>query len=620
MSDSAVHAEQLDFPSPSSPAYRWRPADQATGVRLSFDVVEYLEKTALENFRSLAARGSEIGGVLLGTVTAGEQPEVFVESCEPVECDYSRGPLYRLSANDRLRLDAVLRKHEGPGPAVVGFYRSHTRKGLSLDEEDQSLLGALFHGPSQIALLIRPFATKTSVAGIFLSEGGAFQGDASPLEFAFTVAELKKQMEREAVVAPKPAGRAQVVSIAPRREPGAEPDAAPAADSAAEVAEPPTAVAAYPPAPTQSPAPSLPEPGQSALPEVAPPLFGQKTTAPDGAGEKRSRGKLIGIGAGAGTVLAAVALFVYPGVVGRDRAKPGPGTSGLSLRAERTAGDLLVTWNRDSEAVRTAVQAVLTIADGAQHENLPLDLAQLRNGSIVYTPATPDVSFRLEVTSSDPAKSRSELLRVLKRPNEAAQTAKPAGLPNPAKPASPPPPEAPNPDAAPPRAPARPFNAASLETPAARVRAARPSDLPEPPPADSPAAPSALGLSGVGAAPASAPAPVPPAPTPAPAPAAKPPAEPVRVGGNVRPAELLTRREPVYPPLARQSRVGGVVVMDVRIGADGRVKSVTPLEGHPMLRGAAVEAVRQWTYKPASLNGDAVESNSRIEVRFVAGH
>jgi TonB family protein len=313
-------------------------------------------------------------------------------------------------------------------------------------------------------------------------------------------------------------------------------------------------------------------------------------------------------------LIAAVALFVYPGLL---RTKAPVNYPPLSLRAERTSSDLLVTWNRNAESVRTAVKAVLTISDGPQQENLQMDLAQLRNGNIVYTPATPDVSFRLEVTSSDPSKNQSELLRVLKSQNEAtaSKAAEPA-----AQAKAPAAPTAAQKEAEaraaekPVKTPAKPFNTAGLASPLARLRAARPSDMLEPPPPDGSAPP--VALSGAPAAQLA----IPQAPVPAPPPAPKQPAaEPLRVGGVVRPAELSTRREPVYPPLARQSRVGGAVKVDVKIGTDGRVKEVKAIEGHPMLRGAAVEAVKQWIYKPATLNGQPVESNSRVEINFVGG-
>ena len=71
------------------------------------------------------------------------------------------------------------------------------------------------------------------------------------------------------------------------------------------------------------------------------------------------------------------------------------------------------------------------------------------------------------------------------------------------------------------------------------------------------------------------------------------------------------------PQLARQAHVQGAVTVEAVIGADGKVISVNALQGHPMLKSAAMEAVKRWVYKPATLNGQPIESTSRVEVNFV---
>src|SRR5207302_7965445 len=92
-----------------------------------------------------------------------------------------------------------------------------------------------------------------------------------------------------------------------------------------------------------------------------------------------------------------VALFVYPGILRqstRTATTPQQDLSPLQLHVERSNGELLLTWNRDSDAIRTATKAVLVISDGEQRENVEMDLAQLRNGSIYYSPQTADISFK----------------------------------------------------------------------------------------------------------------------------------------------------------------------------------------------------------------------------------
>jgi periplasmic protein TonB len=76
---------------------------------------------------------------------------------------------------------------------------------------------------------------------------------------------------------------------------------------------------------------------------------------------------------------------------------------------------------------------------------------------------------------------------------------------------------------------------------------------------------------------------------------------------------------PVYPPLARQARIAGAVMLEGIIARDGTVKNLRVLSGHPLLAGAALEAVRQWRYRPTLLNGEPVEVIAPIAVNFVLG-
>jgi protein TonB len=84
----------------------------------------------------------------------------------------------------------------------------------------------------------------------------------------------------------------------------------------------------------------------------------------------------------------------------------------------------------------------------------------------------------------------------------------------------------------------------------------------------------------------------------------------------VKPAELLHQVNPEYPKLARAQRVEGTVSLNVTIGADGVVHSVTVLSGPLLLTRAAEEAVRQWRYSPTLLDGKPVEVQKEVDLRF----
>jgi protein TonB len=113
--------------------------------------------------------------------------------------------------------------------------------------------------------------------------------------------------------------------------------------------------------------------------------------------------------------------------------------------------------------------------------------------------------------------------------------------------------------------------------------------------------------------------PAPPAPAPpAAAPAATSPAEPKpRSGGNIQQAVLIYRKEAEYPKIAKQTGAKGTVALNATIGADGNIKKVKVISGPPMLTNAAVEAVKQWRYRPTLLNGQPVETDTQIMVNFV---
>lgn len=90
----------------------------------------------------------------------------------------------------------------------------------------------------------------------------------------------------------------------------------------------------------------------------------------------------------------------------------------------------------------------------------------------------------------------------------------------------------------------------------------------------------------------------------------------VVVGGNVQAAKLIRQVQPIYPALARQTRVQGVVTLEAIIATDGTIQQLRVLNGHPLLAPSAVLAVQQWMYSPTVLNGKAVEVTTTIEVRF----
>ena len=90
----------------------------------------------------------------------------------------------------------------------------------------------------------------------------------------------------------------------------------------------------------------------------------------------------------------------------------------------------------------------------------------------------------------------------------------------------------------------------------------------------------------------------------------------VRVSSGVVSGLLLRKVQPNYPPLARQARIQGVVVLQAQISKEGSIENLQLISGHPTLAPAAIEAVKQWKYKPYLLNGEPVEVETQVQVNF----
>ena len=90
----------------------------------------------------------------------------------------------------------------------------------------------------------------------------------------------------------------------------------------------------------------------------------------------------------------------------------------------------------------------------------------------------------------------------------------------------------------------------------------------------------------------------------------------VRVSLGVSQGLLIKKVQPAYPPLARQARIQGTVLLQAEISKDGTIENLRLISGHPMLAPAAIEAVKQWRYKPYMLNGEPVAVETQVQVNF----
>jgi len=108
-----------------------------------------------------------------------------------------------------------------------------------------------------------------------------------------------------------------------------------------------------------------------------------------------------------------------------------------------------------------------------------------------------------------------------------------------------------------------------------------------------------------------------PPPKPAPPPAPPKPTGPQRVGGQVVAANLINPVRPIYPPLAKMARQQGTVRFEATISKEGTIENLKLLPGAPpLLVQAAMDAVKQWRYRPTILNGEPTEVETTIDVNF----
>ena len=105
-------------------------------------------------------------------------------------------------------------------------------------------------------------------------------------------------------------------------------------------------------------------------------------------------------------------------------------------------------------------------------------------------------------------------------------------------------------------------------------------------------------------------------PPPPPPPEPPPSNSRMRIGGNVAASYVIREVPPIYPQAAKDSHIQGVVVLEVQINKDGLVDNLKVITGHPLLVQAAIDAVRQWTYKPVLLNGQPVDFVTTVTVNF----
>ena len=352
---------------------------KAITIHLRFDVIDRLSLEIMRGFGAVPRRGAEVGGVLLGRSEAGDGTTVYIEEFEAVPCEYRHGPTYQLSDGDLEKFDAVLERWKpetNPQVYPVGYYRSTTRDGLGIGEEDVALFNARFPSASDVILQVKPYATRVSVGGFFFREGDSIHMESTYLEFPF------RRKELGGGLGPRMATRRG------REEGYATPGDDPAAS--------------YDPESTPS-APPAPFAAAADVPDFQPLRQPEFTERPAPAPAKSTGRKgNVWIPLSFIFLLLGVLLGFQAAITTRPQTAVGLANPySLGLRLTRSGDQIHIRWDRTAPAIKTARRGVLSISDGPINKPVDLDAATLQNGSVIYHHVSPGLSFRLEVFPSE---------------------------------------------------------------------------------------------------------------------------------------------------------------------------------------------------------------------------
>jgi hypothetical protein len=372
--------------------YVWQVPGKPITVHLSLDVVDRISNEVMRGFAAIPKRGAEVGGVLVGSVEITsheakpddpEPPEfsetaiVRIDSFEAVPCQYSRGPSYLFSDIELISFANTLAQLESDpfsSSHPVGYFRSHTREGMSLAPEDIALLDEHFTDPAHLALLIKPFATKVSVAGFFYREEGEFPAETG-LEFPFRRREITGEAPppRRSMTDRQPRGSGDVdhaIDGSARETPRM--DAARAADAVRQQLEASQSSSPFGELPADITFPPPPEVRKRRWTTLVPVslIF-----------------LVLGLALG-----FQASISLWPELRGDDVKNVA-----LRLTVSRSGDNLTIRWNRDAIPVKSAQRGVLEIEDNGNLKPVELDAAHLHDGTVVYQSNSAEVRFRLVV-------------------------------------------------------------------------------------------------------------------------------------------------------------------------------------------------------------------------------
>lgn len=401
--------------------YSWAPEGKPIQVHLDFDVIDRMSAEIMRGFGSVPKRGAEVGGILLGTVDKSSKLVVQIHDFVVVNCDYRRGPSYQLTDADTLAFSETVAKATQSGDRnlrPIGYFRSHTRDGMGLTDEDLQLFSNFFPDPTSVMLLVRPFATKVSQAGFFFEENGQIRSDATYLTFPFRRRELGG-----GAIGDSPRQAETLMGVEADAPPVKEP--IPIRETPKPVATGPIAVPVSEPEPAAPPSttdnrrlfgnrdesssgftPSfdITASTQREIPGVTPsfagsgPGFGASPSFGSTEASQKIKRSWVWLPLSSIFLLLGVLVgFLIAVTIKRQNNAVPLSAYSLSLAVQQEPEAIHVTWDRAAIPVTIATRGVLHIQDGDFYKAVELKPADLQTGSVVIRNIRSNVTLRLEV-------------------------------------------------------------------------------------------------------------------------------------------------------------------------------------------------------------------------------
>ena len=364
----------------------WTVPESPVDIEYSMSVIEEIRTAVTEGFQRLARGGIEVGGILYGTVVGRR---LRIMAVREIACEHARGPTFHLSENDRELLRTQMeREREDPrlsGMSPVGWYLSHTRSEITLQQSDLDTYNTYFREPWQVTMVIRPGRSSSMRAGFFVREGdGAVKTDQSYQDFQFP--------DRLAGIFDRPPRERGAAAERPPEKRMARHEPLTDLQSLAEGLAPSDLPAYRPPEPLGA-EPGTPAASEYTLAERVP-LSSYTRDLPLSGGfpvRRKFPWTVIAVLA-AGVVLAILGLRYFG-----PRLNPDP----LGLAVSEHDGQLQIQWSHGSRTISGASGGTIEIADGtAPKQTLALTPPQLASGSITYARKSGDVQVRMRVTGA----------------------------------------------------------------------------------------------------------------------------------------------------------------------------------------------------------------------------